>query len=152
MENPQTEFSNLRYSQDKTRAWIFMSGLQTTPVLWVISQYAVAAGQEKRALTVTSIHGKGHSTAETVNWALPGERQSPPHKYRLAARDEYHTRQQTPWEARSFHCSSVQKCQRCCCQQEDTESRVKTYTMDTFCCRAGNNSSQQLLFKSPSTV
>lgn len=80
--------------------------------LRVINQSALEAQQSRSALLVTSINGKGHSTAENMKWVLPGEQHSPPHQYRLAACDEWDTRQETSREIQLCHYSSVQKCQK----------------------------------------
>lgn len=80
--------------------------------LRVITQSALVAQQAGPALIVTSIHGKGHSTAENIKWALPGEQHFPPHQYTLAACDKWDTRQETPQEIQLHLYSSVQKCQK----------------------------------------
>lgn len=120
--NPQTESSNLKCSQDKTHAWMSVSGLQMTPVSWVVSQCAVVAGQGTRALIVPSIHGKGHSTAEAIELALPGEQQSPPHRYRLRLVISTIPDSRHHGQYRHSTTALFRSAKRCCCHQEDALS------------------------------
>lgn len=93
--------SHLKYSRDMCLDIPVRASADAR--LRVINQSALVPQQSRPALVVTSINGKGHSTAENMKWALPGEQRSPPHQYTLAGWDKWDTRQETPRETQLCH-------------------------------------------------
>lgn len=98
---------------DETCAWIFLSE--------VINQSALGAQQSRPALIVTSINGKGHSTAEN-RWdghSLESSILHPTHTlWQLVTsgmQDRRHHRKSSYATTALFR-----NVKRCCCQQEGT--------------------------------